>query len=233
MLPTWKDIPSFKIYPGPSWSSRIKQTWEISIVWSWVAFFHHPCRGPGSVQFHVCLPGDAGFNGVAHPGLPFCCLGAALPPPSLSGVALFPLLLCGAAFLSLLPCVGLVSLPSSVGWCCPPSPPPSGGAPFVLLFCWVVLLCLLHLWGYFSLLFCWVVPLGLPLWVVLRLALSSFSSFGWGCFPSPLLLGGVAWPPSLGGVALFPLFAWCCLPSPPSLGGSLSKRKIKKIEKRS
>ena len=67
-------------------------------------------------------------------------------------------------------------------------------------------------WDYFSLLFCWVVPLGLPLWVVLRLVLSPFA---WCCLPSHPLGGaafsllfswvGVAWPPSLSGVALFPL----------------------------
>ena len=64
--------------------------------------------------------------------------------------------------------------------------------------------------GAASLLLLWVglLPLSSSLWVVLRLA----SFVGWCCvIPS--------------------LFAWCCLPSPPSLGGSLSKRKIKKIEK--
>ena len=46
-------------------------------------------------------------------------------------------------------------------------------------------------------------------------------TLSWCCLLSPLLLGGVAWPPSLNGVALFPLlFAWCSLPFPPSLGGA-------------
>ena len=57
-----------KIYPGPSWSSRIMQTWEITIVWSWMAFVLHSCPCPGSVQFHVRLPCGAGFHGVANPG---------------------------------------------------------------------------------------------------------------------------------------------------------------------
>ena len=74
-------------------------------------------------------------------------------------------------------------------------------------------------WGYFFLVFCRVVLLG------------------WCCFSPPLflegaallllllvvlfLLRGVAWPPSVEGVAFFPsLFAWCCLPYPPPLGGA-------------
>ena len=151
-------------------------------------------------------------------------LGGVAWPPSLSGVALFPILLCGAAFLSLLPWVGLVSLPSSVGWCCPPSPPsggdafppssvgwcclpsppPSGGAPFVPLFCWVV-------------------PLGLPLWVVWPSLLLRGAAFLLLPWVEQLSLSS-----SLGWCCVIPsLFAWCCLPSPPSLGGSLSKRKKK------
>ena len=148
---------------------------------------------------------------------PLLLEGAALPSLSLGGVlggATFPfssvewcrlaslfgwccvwpsLLLRGAAFLSLLPWVGLVSLPSSVGWCCPPSPPLGGDAfpPSSVGWC-----CLPSppLGGAaFSLLFPWVVLLGLLRWVVLRYSLS--------------FLRG------------------------PSLGGSLSKRKIKKIQK--
>ena len=86
------------------------------------------------------------------------------------------------------------------------------------LFCWVVLLCLFILWMVF--LGGATFPLSSVGWCrlasfvgcccvlpsLLCVVLPSFSSFEWGCFPSPLLLGGVAWPPSLGGVALFPLF---------------------------
>ena len=93
--------------------------------------------------------------------------------------------------------------------------------------------------GLLFLLFCWVVPLGLLRWVLLRFTLSPFT---WCCLPSipfggaafSLLfsLGGVAWPPSLSGVALFPfLLRGAAFLSPPSLGGALSKRKFKKNEK--
>ena len=110
----------------------------------------------GPLSFCVVLPSFSPFW--------WCCflspllMGVVAWPPSLSGVALFPLLLRGAAFLSLLPWVGLVSLPSSVGWCCLPSPP-LGGAAFPLLFSWVVLLGLLR-WVVlrYSLSFCVVLP---------------------------------------------------------------------------
>ena len=188
-----------------------------------------PCLSLGGVasgplSFCVVLPSFSPFW--------WCCflspllLGGVAWPLSLNGVALFPLLLRGAAFLFLLPWVGLFLSPLLLGWCCPPSPPlggdgfppssvgrcclpsppPSGGAPFVTLFCWVVLLCLLHLWGYFFLLFCWVVPLGLPLWVVLRLVLSSFA---WCCLPSPL--GGAAFPLLFSWVVLLGLLRWVVL----------------------
>ena len=105
-------------------------------------------------------------------------LGGAAWPPSLSGVALFPLLLRGAAFLPLLPWVGLVSLPSSVGWCCPPSPPLGGDAfpPSSVGWCCLPSPPLGE--AAFPLLFSWVVLLGLLRWVVLRYSLSFFA---WCC----------------------------------------------------
>ena len=211
--------------------------------------------------FAWCWPSFSSFGWCCF--LPFFLfVGAVLIASSFFGrccVKKFPLLLRGAAFLPLLPWMGLVSLsssagwcsppsrplggnafpPSSVGWCCLPSPPPSGGAPFVPLFCWVVPLGLLHLWGYFSLLFCWVVPLGLPLWVVLRLALSSFA---WCCLPSPPL-GGAAFPLLFSWVVLLGLLRWVVLryslsfcvvlPSFPTFCGEVSfKKKNQKIEKK-
>ena len=149
---------------------------------------------------------------VPYPSL-WCCLPS---PPSLSEAAFSP---------------------SSVWWCFISSPSSLGGAAFspssagrccltFSFFGWC------FGWGYFFLLFCWVVPLGFPLWVVLRLALSPFAwcclpspPFWWCCFLSPLLLGGVAWPPSLGGVALFPLFFCVVLPSFTTFFGRVSFKK--------
>ena len=140
-------------------------------------------------------------------------MGAALPPPSLGGVALFPILLCGCCLLSL----------SS-------------------FFCWKVLPYLLFLWIVFS------GGATFPLSSVGWCRLASFvgcccvlpSPFAWCCLPSPPL-GGAAFPLLFSWVVLLGLLRWVVLrcslsfcvvlPSPPSLGGSLSKRKIKKIEK--
>ena len=142
-----------------------------------------------------------------------------------------PLLLVGAAFLLLLLRVGHLLSPSSVGWCC-----------FVSLFGWCCVWPSLLLRGAAFLLHLWVglllggaaLPPSLggvasgPLFFCV--VLPFFSSFGWGCFPSPLLLGGVAWPPSLGGVALF---SFCVvLPPFPTFFGRVSlKKKNQKIEK--
>ena len=39
-----------------------------------------------------------------------------------------------------------------------------------------------------------------------------------GLLSPPILLGGAAWPPSLGWCCFSPPFQWCCLPSPSSGG---------------
>ena len=147
--------------------------------------------------------------------LPFWCVGCCFAwPPSLGGAALFPLsFLRGAAFLlsslllseaAWLPFFCLVVRCSLSFFVVLPSFPSSLG------------------WGCFLPLFCWkVLPYLLFLWVVFWVGL---------LFPS-LLLGGAAWPPSLGGVASGPLFFcvvlpsfssfgwWGCFPSPLLLGG--------------
>ena len=90
-------------------------------------------------------------------------------------------------------------------WCRLPFPPSWSGARFSPLFCWVVLSTFSSFrWGCFPSLFCWLVLPSFP------------SSFGWGTFCPPLLLGGAALPPpSLGGAAFFLSF-FVVLPSFPS-----------------
>ena len=183
----------------------------------------------GPLSFCVVLPSFSPFW--------WCCflspllLGGVAWPPSLSGVALFPLLLRGAAFLSLLPWVGLVSLPSSVGWCCPPSPPLNGDAfppssvgwcclpsppSLSAFFCLVVLhfFSFFFGWGCFLPLFCWkVLPYLLFLWMVfLGGTTFPFSSVGWCRLASFVGCCCVLHSP----------FAWCCLPSPPFGGAAFS-----------
>ena len=125
---------------------------------------------------------------------PLLLEGAALPSLSLGGVfgwGYFSLLFCWVVPLGLPLLVVLLSLSSSLGWCCLasfvercvvpspfawcrlPFPPSLGGARFSPLFCWVVL--------------------------------STFSSFRWGCFPS--LFCCLPSPP-LGGAAFPLLFSW-------------------------
>ena len=162
---------------------------------------------------HLLLFGGASFLLQLLVGLlfPSLLLGGAPWPPSLGVVAFYTLLLRGAAF-----------SPSSV-W-----------LPLGLLR-WLVMRCSLSFfvvlpsfpfffgWGCFLSLFCWKV---LPYLLFLRVV------FWVGpLFPS-LLLGGAAWPPSLGGVASGPLsfcvvlpsfspFWWCCFLSPLLLGGAV------------
>ena len=176
---------------------------------------------------------------------PSLLLGGAAWLPSLGGVASGPLSFCMVlpSFSPFL--VVLLSLSSSLGWCCLasfverccvvpspfawcrlPFPPSLGGARFSPLFCWVVLSTFSSFrWGCFPSLFCWLVLPSFP------------SSFGWGTFCPPLLLGGAAlppphlgllfpslllggaaWPPSLGGVASGPLFFCVVLPPFSSFG---------------
>ena len=121
--------------------------------------------------------------------------GAALPPP--------PLWIC------FLPCLLL----GGAGWPPPPLGGVLGGSAFSLVFCWVVLLCLLLLWVVY-----WVdllSPLSSVGWCCF--ASSSFGwCTGWICFLPCLLLGGAAWPPPplggvLGGSAFSLVFCWVVL----------------------
>ena len=175
-----------------------------------------------SLSFFVVLPSFPSFLQVGLLSPLLLLGGASLPLHSLDGVFgwdYFSLLFCWVVPLGLPLWVVLRYSLSPFAWCCLPSHP-FGGAAFSLLFCWVVLL-------------------GLLRWAVLRCSLSfcvvspSFPSFlGWGCVSLPSSVGWCCLASFVGWCCVIPsLFAWCCLPSPPSLGGSLSKRKIKKIEK--
>ena len=192
----------------------------LSSPFAWCCLASHPFGGaafsPSAVWVLLCL---LLLWAVLRFSSPFawCCL------PSLP--------LGGAAFSSSSAARCCLTF-SFFGWC-------FGRGYFSLLFCWVVPLGLLHL--YFSLLFCWVVPLGLPLWVVLRLALSPFA---WCCLRSHPF-GGAAFSLLFSWVVLpYLLFLWVVLryslsfcvvvPSFPTFFGRVSfKKKSKKKKKRS
>ena len=157
----------------------------------------------------------------------------------------------GATFLlSLL--VVLLSLSSSLGWCCLasfverccvvpspfawcrlPFPPSLGGAGFSPLFCWVVLSTFSSFrWGCFPSLFCWLVLPSFPL--LLRVGhLLSPSSVGWCCFASSTF--GAAFPLLFSWVVLLGLLRWVVLryslsfcvvlPSFPTFFGRVSFKK--------
>ena len=61
-----------KLCLGSSW---VVQTWEFSIVWSWVAVVYDSGLGPGVVQFHVGFPGHVGLHCMANSGHSNCCWG--------------------------------------------------------------------------------------------------------------------------------------------------------------
>ena len=137
---------------------------------------------------------------VLHSPFAWCCL----PSPPLGGAAFSPSAVWVLLCLLLLWAVLRFSSPSS--WCCLPSPPSLSEAAFSLFSVWCCFISSPSSLGGAT----------FSSSSVGRYCLT-FSFFGW-CFwvgllfPS-LLLGGAAWPPSLGGVALFPLSFCVVLPS--------------------